>query len=244
MRLADISRRKFPTVTAVPVERISVMTVAPAVRRGTGGSRPVATWSFLIFQTAARSRRSLAAMSRRLVTLLVAGSLALVGAVPLDVGPATAQAVHPRMAAADASGDDGPTLRKKARVVRVIDGDRVKVKIVGGARRVVRLIGIDAPEAWKEECGAQYAGRSARRLLPKGTVVTLISDPTQRRVDRFDQLLRYIEMPSGFDIGKAQLRRGGAQLHIKHDTPFERSSPYWEAMLDALNARRGIWGLC
>ena len=141
---------------------------------------------------------------------------------------------------------DGPkTLRQKARVIRVIDGDTVKVKLKGGPRRSVRVIGIDTPEVYGGvECGGRFASRSARQLLPRGPVVTLISDTTQDRVDRYNRLLRYIEKRSGFDFGKAQLRRGWARVYVYNHNPFKRTDSYRRTQAEADRADRGAWGLC
>ncbi len=77
-------------------------------------------------------------------------------------------------------GDNPPkTLRQKAFVIRVIDGDTVKVKLKGGPRRHVRILGIDTPEmSGSGECGSLFATRSAREFMPRGSLVLLISDTT------------------------------------------------------------------
>lgn len=66
----------------------------------------------------------------------------------------------------------GPeTLRQKAKVIRVIDGDTVKVKLKGGPRRNVRVLGIDTPEiSGGVECGGRRATLSARQLMPRGSL--------------------------------------------------------------------------
>lgn len=140
----------------------------------------------------------------------------------------------------------GPTtLRQKARVIRVIDGDTVKVKLKDGPRRDVRIIGIDTPEVFGgEECGGRPASRSARQFLPKGTLVTLISDPTQALKDRYDRLLRYIHKRSGFDVGRGQLRRGWAKVYVYNNDPFKRTRSYKRTQAEARTTNRGIWGLC
>lgn len=126
----------------------------------------------------------------------------------------------------------------------MIDGDTVRVKLKGGPRRDVRVIGIDTPEVYGGvECGGPQASRSARQLLPRGTWVTLISDTTQRREDRYNRLLRYIER-RGFDVGRAQIRRGWAKVYIYDGKPFKRTRGYKATQADAKQARRGIWGLC
>ena len=67
-----------------------------------------------------------------------------------------------------------------ATVVRVVDGDTVKVRD-GGKTRSVDLAGVDAPEAGA--CQGAEAKRGLAKLLPAGATVKLQRDP-QRRSDR------------------------------------------------------------
>jgi len=137
------------------------------------------------------------------------------------------------------------TLRQRARVIRVVDGDTLKVRLTkSGARKKVRLIGIDTPEVFGGvECGGKKASRSMRRLTPRGTRVVLVSDPTQDRVDRYGRLLRYV-MKSGRDMNRAQVNRGWASVYVYDNNPFKRVSGYRKSQRRAKNADRGIWGLC
>jgi hypothetical protein len=94
------------------------------------------------------------------------------------------------------SGGSAPQPRatkQSARIIKVTDGDTVKVRLKNGSRKDVRLVGIDTPEVYGGvECGGRAASRSLKRLLPRGTKVVLVSDPTQDRVDRYGRLLRYV----------------------------------------------------
>lgn len=137
-----------------------------------------------------------------------------------------------------------PTIKQRARVLRVVDGDTVKVKIVGGRRRTVRLIGIDTPEVYgTQECGGPRASRSMKRMLPRGTRVRLVSDPTQDRVDRYGRLLRYV-MKNGKDMNRRQVAKGWATLYVYDNTPFKRVKGYRTAQRRAKNAPRGVWKIC
>jgi endonuclease YncB( thermonuclease family) len=150
-------------------------------------------------------------------------------------------------------GTDSPTsgtstepkvLRQKARVVSVVDGDTVKVRLANGKRRTVRLIGIDTPEVYGGvECGGKKASASAKRMLPRGTRVTLVSDSSQDRVDRYGRLLRYV-IKGDRDINKAQVRRGWATVYVYDRTPFARVTGYRIAQRRAKADLLGIWRLC
>ena len=55
----------------------------------------------------------------------------------------------------------------KARVVRVIDGDTLKVKLATGQTVTVRLIGIDTPETVKPGTAVECGGRSATARMKR-----------------------------------------------------------------------------
>jgi len=138
------------------------------------------------------------------------------------------------------------TLRQRATIVRVVDGDTVNVRLRSGDETPVRLIGIDTPEVYPGiECGGPQASLSLKRLLPLGTRVRLVSDPTQDRVDRYGRILRYvIKVSDGRDMNEAQVRRGWATVYVYNQNPFKRVVGYRAATSDAGAHDRGIWGIC
>lgn len=144
-------------------------------------------------------------------------------------------------------GDDGtgnPTLRQRAKVVRVIDGDTVKVRLASGSRRDVRLVGIDTPEVYGGvECWGRKASRATKKLLPRGTRVVLTSDPSQDRKDRYGRLLRYVAKGKT-DINRKLVRRGHARVYVYHHHPFKRTQSYKSAQRQATNNDLGLWGAC
>lgn len=145
----------------------------------------------------------------------------------------------------DTTSSQKKTLRQKARVIKVIDGDTVDVRLNGRKKRV-RLIGIDTPEVYGGvECGGKKASTAAKRMLPRRTRVTLVSDPTQDRVDRYGRILRYvIKNKNRSDINRAQVWRGNATVYVYDNTPFKRTKSYRKAQRRARNHDRGIWRRC
>lgn len=137
-------------------------------------------------------------------------------------------------------------LVQPARVISVTDGDTIKVRLIGGPRRYVRLVGIDTPEVYGgEECGGPQASMSMKRMLPRGTRVVLRSDPSQDFKDRYDRLLRYVTKASNKrDINRAQIYRGWAKVYVYDNNPFKRVKSYRTAQSQAKKAHRGIWGRC
>lgn len=136
------------------------------------------------------------------------------------------------------------TLRQRARVVRVVDGDTVDVRLRSGTQRRVRLLGIDTPEVYGGvECYGRAASRLTKRLLPVDTRVRLVSDPTQKRVDRYGRILRYV-MKGKTDVDRTLLRRGAARVYVYAHRPFTRTHSYRVAQRSARHHHRGLWGHC
>lgn len=134
--------------------------------------------------------------------------------------------------------------RKLHRVIRVVDGDTVKVDIDGGES--VRIIGIDTPETVHPdkptECGGQEATAAARALLD-GKRVAVVFDASQGRRDRYGRLLAYLDIPQSGDFGEAMLRKGHAKEYTYAD-PYQRRETYRSAEQQARAAGRGVWGSC
>ena len=146
--------------------------------------------------------------------------------------------------------------RYSARIVSVIDGDTIKVRLPSGSRRTVRLIGIDTPETRKPgvpiECGARratrYMTRSAfrhRKGRRVGHSVRLTTDPTQDTTDRYGRLLAYVtRLADGADLGKAIVRAGWAMPYVYDSSPFARFTSYEAARRKAQSRGLGVWGSC
>lgn len=137
--------------------------------------------------------------------------------------------------------------RMKALVVRAVDGDTLDVRIRStGADVDVRLIGIDTPETHRPgvpiECGGPRASQSMQRMAV-GRRVTLITDPTQDRFDRYGRLLAYA-IRGHVDLNRAQVRRGWAAVYVYGGVAFKRVRAYRRAAAAARSERRGVWGLC
>jgi endonuclease YncB( thermonuclease family) len=140
----------------------------------------------------------------------------------------------------------GKQVKQAARVVRVIDGDTVEVRLATGATKDVRLVGIDTPEVYGgTECGGPEASESLKGILPPNTTVTLVSDPSQDEKDRYGRLLRYVvKNATGKDVNRQQIRKGWASVYVYQGNPFDRTASYRVAAKSARAADRGIWGMC
>jgi micrococcal nuclease len=128
----------------------------------------------------------------------------------------------------------------------VIDGDTVIVEFAGGAKEIVRLLGVDTPETVDPNRPAQCFGAEASTyvamLIPPGTEVRLERDVEAR--DHFGRLLAYIYRRSdGLFINRDLLRLGFADLSIypPNDTyAIDLQTVTTSARTQAL----GLWGAC
>ncbi|HID55159.1 TPA: nuclease [Candidatus Poribacteria bacterium] len=141
------------------------------------------------------------------------------------------------------SKDDGKLL--KCHVVRVIDGDTVAVTVEGErGERMVRYLGIDAPErAKKEEPGEPLAEEAFEynKALVEGKTVWLEFD--KRKKDKYDRLLAYVYLdPLKLSMVNAiLLSQGYATLMII--SPNVKYAEQIEILQrDAKEDKRGIWG--
>ena len=131
-----------------------------------------------------------------------------------------------------------------ARVVRVVDGDTIRVALPSGEERV-RYIGIDTPESVKPgspvECFAKRASAFNERLVA-GERVRLVRDVEER--DRYGRLLAYVYRErDGLFVNAELVRRGYATVatfppNVAHETDFRRLAE--RARLSGL----GLWSKC
>lgn len=141
-----------------------------------------------------------------------------------------------------------------ASVVRVIDGDTLKITI-GGRQESIRLIGIDAPEsrannkaykdAYKSKQDVEHVVALGKQssvfintLVKQGDTIRVEYDVEKRDQNR--RLLGYVYLPDGAMLNEKIVRSGYAGLmtyppNVKHADLFR------QAYQEATQARRGLW---
>jgi micrococcal nuclease len=131
------------------------------------------------------------------------------------------------------------------KIVHVADGDTILVALDNGRVVDVRLLAIDSPEKYATrfgspfECGSLAASEFMQRF--EGRRVLLVADASQARRDRYGRLLRYADLPSGADLGGAEVSRGLAMPYRFATTPT-RLSRYRALALRARSIGLGTWG--
>ena len=141
-----------------------------------------------------------------------------------------------------AAGDTEPGV-----VVRVVDGDTLIAR-VDGSRVRVRLLGVDAPESVTPGqlvgCFGPQAGDAARRLLPEGARISLETDPTQGREDRFGRRLAVVTVDGQGTSVNELLIAGGYARVFRADGRARLLPALGEAQRRARRADRGLWAVC
>ena len=144
----------------------------------------------------------------------------------------------------DLFGAGGGVERDRARVVRVTDGDTLRVRLSDGSVEYVRVLGIDTPEVHHGvECGGHEAAAAMASLAPVGSTLRLVSDPSQSDRDRYERLLRYVER-RGSDVGKALVASGHAQVYVHRGDPFRRTDAYRRVENRSERLGLGLWSRC
>jgi micrococcal nuclease len=133
-----------------------------------------------------------------------------------------------------ACGTSSPSTSGATRVVEVIDGDTLDVRLPDGAQERVRIVGINAPE--DGECFSTEATEALAHLID-GEEVSLVADHTDR--DRYGRLLRYVER-AGDDIGLHLVRDGVALVRVSQPDDA-REEVLRQAETEARAAGRGMW---
>lgn len=135
---------------------------------------------------------------------------------------------------------------RRARVLRVVDGDTIKVELASGTLETVRLVGIDTPESKRPqtpvECGSKKAASELRRLVD-GRDVVLRRDPTQDAVDKYGRALAYVEV-GGDDAGERMVAAGWAKPYVYRGVEFARVDRYRAALAGAKGRSAGVHGAC
>jgi micrococcal nuclease len=135
-----------------------------------------------------------------------------------------------------------PPRAANARIVRVVDGDTLEVRI-GDEIEAVRLIGVDTPETVDPEAPVQCFGLRASRFtgrVAEGRRARLVFGVERR--DAYGRLLAYAYAGHRF-VNAELVRRGLARtLAIPPNTRY--SERFDRLQMRAARAGRGLWGAC
>jgi len=135
---------------------------------------------------------------------------------------------------------------KQYEVIKVVDGDTFNVKVDGYTVKV-RLIGVDTPETVDPrkvvQCFGKEASSMAKQLLTKHTV-TLDTDPTQEKSDKYGRLLAYVHNDEDIFINSYMIEKGYAHEYT-YNIPYKYQKEFKDLEKQAREGKLGLWGeLC
>lgn len=124
-------------------------------------------------------------------------------------------------------------------VVRVYDGDTILVSGPDG-RRVIRLLGIDAPETskGKGETGQPYSKKSRQYLA--GLILNRKVILVTFGKDRYERTLAVV-YHDGRDINRAMIRAGLAEVYRGRTSEGFDKAPYRKTETQARQSKTGMW---
>lgn len=140
-----------------------------------------------------------------------------------------------------------------AQVVRVVDGDTIKVDI-DGEKYKVRMIGVDTPETVHPKKGVEYYGKAASNFTKKElTDKTVYLQKDVSDTDKYGRLLRYvwINKPSSANPSEKYIeenmynailvKRGFARVFtMQPDSKY--ADLFVKLERDARQHNTGLWG--
>jgi len=132
----------------------------------------------------------------------------------------------------------------RAEVVRVVDGDTIRVRFDGRTERV-RYIGVDTPESVKPGTPVQcYAKRAAaaNAALVAGRSVRLVGDVERR--DRYGRLLAYVYREPDGAFVNARLVRDGYARTLTIAPNVAHAHQFAQLARTARQSGRGLWSAC
>ena len=151
---------------------------------------------------------------------------------PTHTPASTATPVSPSVSARPAPSPvpppatTSPSLGEAATVAKVVDGDTIRVNLLGTEERV-RIIGLDSPESLRPNTPVKYAleaTAAAESMLSPGDRVYLLADPTQDQRDRFDRLLAHVVLEDTSIFAERMIEDGwDGPLHLRGAVHLRRS---------------------
>jgi micrococcal nuclease len=135
----------------------------------------------------------------------------------------------------------------EAVVVRVVDGDTVRVRFPGATDdESVRLLGIDTPETHGpgglRECFGREASQHTSALLPPGEHVRLVRDAEAR--DRYGRLLAYVYRSRDDLFVNLALATDGFATTLTYPPNVAHRDELVAAVGAARDRNLGLWGRC
>lgn len=141
------------------------------------------------------------------------------------------------------NGSPPPSGERRAKVLRVVDGDTILVRVAGGGTERVRYIGVDTPESVKPsspvECFGPEASDFNRRTV-QGKTVRLVRD--REPEDRYGRSLAFVYV--GDTFVNAELLKYGYARTIEIEPNTSKAEYFASLERVAMRTKKGLWRAC
>ncbi|MDQ0217281.1 thermonuclease family protein [Peribacillus cavernae] len=131
-----------------------------------------------------------------------------------------------------------------ATVVKVIDGDTVKIKMKNGHEETVRLLLIDTPETVHPSKPVQPFGLEAsqlsKKMMPPGTAIEV--EPGINERDKYGRLLAYFYV-NGESVNQKLIEKGLARVAYVYAPNTKYIDQFRELQEQARQKEIGIWSI-
>ncbi|PIR46508.1 MAG: nuclease [Candidatus Vogelbacteria bacterium CG10_big_fil_rev_8_21_14_0_10_45_14] len=147
----------------------------------------------------------------------------------------------PPVSATQTTPDSSPLYE----VVRVVDGDTIKI-LLDGKEETVRLIGVDTPETVDPRKAVQCFGIEASKKTKEWLAdrsVRIEIDPTQFERDKYSRLLAYVYRDDGLFVNRELIAQGFAHEYT-YNIPYKYQSDFQTTERAAREEGRGLWMAC
>lgn len=125
---------------------------------------------------------------------------------------------------------------------KVIDGDTIIVEMEGQSE-TVRLLGIDTPEVDPQynpiECYGRQATDATKDKVLNQTV-SLETDTTQGKRDKFDRILAYVFLADGTNLNKYLVAEGFAKEYT-YNKAYKYQIAFKQSEQEAREQEKGLW---
>jgi micrococcal nuclease len=129
--------------------------------------------------------------------------------------------------------------------LRAVDGDTLVVRLDGGRRERVRVIGVDTPEDVDPRKPVQCYSRRAAAFTARTVEGRRVSlTPGREPRDRYGRLLAYVRVDGAREDLEEELLRNGLARPLAIRPNTDRAARYARLADEARAGRRGLWGAC
>ncbi|MBI5456798.1 thermonuclease family protein [Candidatus Kaiserbacteria bacterium] len=131
---------------------------------------------------------------------------------------------------------------QRYRVLKVIDGDTLAIEM-NGKNTTLRLIGLDTPETSDPrkpvQCFGVEASLMAKELL-SGQNVTIETDASQGKFDKYNRVLAYVYLPNGTLFNEYMIAEGFGHEYT-YNLPYKYQTQFKAAEKAARQEKKGLW---